>query len=429
MSREQHVAVIGGGIIGIASAHFLSERGYRVTVVDQGSIGGACSHGNCGLVSPSHILPLAQPGMLGSSVAESLRQDSALRIGWRLDWSFLKWMWRFASRCNQSDMLQSAGAIHPLLVESKRLYDKLVSSDGLACEWQSRGLMFVYRDRVAFDRSAEEVRVMEDQFGHRTERVESKDLLEREPSLRRDLAGAWYHNTDAHLRPDRLINSWVARLKRSGVRFVERTRWLHLQDESNRRTSAGLVRSAVLKCEQADAVDSLQADHFVIATGAWTPKWDSALGVRIPIEPGKGYSVMLPRPDRCPSVPMIFPQEHVAVTPMKSGLRLGSMMEFVGYDRSIDPDRIEFLRRGAAKYLVAPLPESHESPWFGWRPMTIDSTPVIGACPGFKNVVLAAGHNMLGLSMAPATGRIVADLISGRASADEIHRYRADRLI
>jgi D-amino-acid dehydrogenase len=143
-----------------------------------------------------------------------------------------------------------------------------------------------------------------------------------------------------------------------------------------------------------------------------TPLLNHQLGCRIPIQPGKGYSMTMSRPALCPRIPLIFPETRVAVTPMQSGYRLGSMMEFAGYDDSINSKRIELLKRGAEPYLREPWTEPVEERWFGWRPMTPDGKPVIDRAPTMSNVVIAAGHNMLGLSMAPATGRLVAEMLS-----------------
>jgi D-amino-acid dehydrogenase len=151
---------------------------------------------------------------------------------------------------------------------------------------------------------------------------------------------------------------------------------------------------------------------FIIATGAWTPLLSSHIGYRLPIQPGKGYSMTMPRPAICPRIPMLLMEHRVGVTPMQSGYRLGSTMEFAGYDTSLRPQRLELLRRGAAACLRDPYCEPIEEAWYGWRPMTYDSVPVIDRSPKYANLYLAAGHNMLGLSMAPATGQLVAELVA-----------------
>jgi D-amino-acid dehydrogenase len=158
----------------------------------------------------------------------------------------------------------------------------------------------------------------------------------------------------------------------------------------------------------------IAADAFVLAAGALTPFLNDHLGCRIPIQPGKGYSITMPRPGRCPTIPLIFEEHRVAATPFRSGYRLGSMMEFVGYDDSISPRRVAYLKAAASHYLYEPTAEPVVETWTGWRPMTPDSRPIIDRSPALSNVVIAAGHNMLGLSMAPGTGKLVAELLSGQ---------------
>jgi D-amino-acid dehydrogenase len=173
--------------------------------------------------------------------------------------------------------------------------------------------------------------------------------------------------------------------------------------------------------------EAMAADAFVMATGAWTPLLRDHLGCKVPIQPGKGYSLTMPRPDTCPSRPLIFPETRVAVTPFQSGYRLGSTMEFAGYDTTLNPDRLQLLRDGAAAYLRQPECEPIVEQWYGWRPMTWDSLPIIDRSPALENVMIAAGHNMLGLSMAPATGKLVAQLLGGTEPFLDPKPYRVSR--
>ncbi len=415
MNDGRRIVVVGGGIIGIACAHFLNRAGYQVTIVDKGRIGGECSHGNCGLVCPSHVLPLAEPGALGAAFKSMLSPQSPFHIRPRLDRGLWKWLWNFARRCNQAKMLESGRAIQPLLASSLSLYTQLVEQEGIECEWKKQGLLFVYKNQRPFDSYTRVNDLLTEEFNEPARRIGGPELGEFEPSLRPGLAGGWYFEHDAHLRPDRLVASWRAALQRRGVRFVEQE-GLDSLIETN-----GVVRAAKLEHQ------TIEADRFVIATGAWTPRLAGILRVRIPIEPGKGYSITLPRPSVCPRVPLIFPEHRVAVTPLDEELRIGSIMEFAGYDATIRPERLRLLTEGVGHYLRGELPSGVNEKWFGWRPMTYDSTPVIGPCPGFSNVFLATGHNMLGLSMAPATGRLISELISGQPTHLATDAYSALR--
>ena len=414
MSRDRgHVAIIGGGVIGLASAHYLADAGYEVTIIDRGAIGRACSYRNCGLVCPSHVLPLAEPGAIGAAVRALVQRDGAFRIRPRLDGRLWRWLWRFARRCNARDLVASGRAIQPLLRSSMELFEGIAKE--LDCEWQKRGLLFVYRRGDLLDAYASTNDLLAKEFDEAARRLGGDELHALEPALRRDLAGAWYFEDDAHLSPEGLLASWRSRCESRGVRCIENAMFDGFDGP------AGSVNTARVGGE------SLTADTFVVATGAWTPQIATRIGWRAPIEPGKGYSMLVPRPERSPEIPMIFPEHRVAVTPLAAGLRLGSIMEFAGYDETIAEGRLRMLRDGAGHYLEDSIPADRSAEWFGWRPMTWDSTPIIGPCPGYSNVYLATGHNMLGLSMAPATGKLIAELVSGAEPHLAVEPYRAER--
>ena len=208
-------------------------------------------------------------------------------------------------------------------------------------------------------------------------------------------------NATAICGPTVCSSAWRKVLESRGVTIREHTEVIHFRGEKKSlktlETSTGEVA----------------ADAFVVAAGAWTPLLNRELQCRIPIQPGKGYSLTMPRPQVCPKRPLLLEEHRVAVTPMQSGYRLGSMMEFVGYDTSLNPRRLQILKDGAAVYLKEPYTEPVEETWFGWRPMTYDGIPIIGRAPAYENVMIAAGHNMLGLSMAPATGKLIAEFLTG----------------
>jgi D-amino-acid dehydrogenase len=406
MSRA---VVIGGGVIGVACAYFLREHGWQVTIVDRGRIGGGCSHGNCGFVSPSHVLPLAEPGAVRRALASMLKKNSPFHIKPRLDWRLWSWLFRFARRCNSTDMLTSGRACHALLESSRLLYQELITREALACEWQREGLLFVYDTRLGFDAYAHTDEILAEHFGLPARRIEGDALTEFEPALRPGLAGAFFYEEDSHLRPDRLMAEWRRVLAERGVDIVEDCEFQGFDESASNSVNTRRASRAIT------SQGGLAADVFIVATGAWTPLLARQVGCRLPIQPGKGYSMTMPRPAICPRIPMLLMEHRVGVTPMHSGYRLCSTMEFAGYDTSLRRARLELLRRGAAACLRDPYCEPVEEEWYGWRPMTYDSVPVIDRSPKYDNLYLAAGHNMLGLSMAPATGKLVAELVVGDA--------------
>ena len=171
----------------------------------------------------------------------------------------------------------------------------------------------------------------------------------------------------------------------------------------------------------------LEADEVLIATGAWTPLLKESLGVRLPIQPGKGYSITMPRPKICPKYPMILEECHVAITPFDTGYRVGSTMEFAGYDTTLNQHRLNYLRSGAAEYLIEPTAEPVQEEWYGWRPMTADGIPFIDRSPKFSNLWVAAGHSMLGIAMGTGTGKLGAEMISGQKPHVDLKAYRIQR--
>jgi len=409
------VIVVGGGVIGAACAYYLAKAGWTVTVLDRGGFGKGCSHGNCGFVSPSHVLPLAGPGVIRQTIKALFAKDSPFSIKPRFDPELWTWLWRFARRCNERDMLSSATAIQALLNSSRTLYDELMSSEPFDCEWQTRGILFVFRTAAGIEHHAHCVDMLRSAFGVTATRYDGDAVRELEPTLKPGLAGGFHYPGDAHLRPDKLMASWLRVLEGHGVAIRD-----HCDVQSFQRDGGSAVHAVT-------AQGPFAADAFVVAAGALTPHLNNELGCRIPIQPGKGYSITMRRPARCPTLPLLFEEDRVAVTPMQSSYRLGSTMEFTGYDATLNRRRLTLLTEGARHYLTEPVGEPIEEEWFGWRPMTPDSVPIIDVSPKMSNVLIAAGHNMLGVSMAPATGKLIAEILGGTAPHLDLSRYRLSR--
>lgn len=411
----EQVVVVGGGVIGAACAHYLSRAGRSVTLIEQRTFGSGCSHGNCGYVCPSHILPLARPGALQDTIKTLFARNSPLLVRWRLDPAMWRWFWQFARKCNRRDMLQAGHAIQALLTSSRTLYDQLVADTLSDIEWETQGLLLVFHSQRGMDRYAATDHLLRREFDMGATRYDSAGLQALEPSLNRDVAGAWHYLTDAHLRPDKLMLAWQRVLTAQGVAIREQCQLRDLLVDGR------LVRGVVT------SQGEIRADQVVVAAGAWTPLLGRLLGVPIPIQPGKGYSLTMPRPKLCPRHSMIFEEHHVAATPMVSAFRIGSTMEFTGYDAGLTPARLQILRDAAAIYLREPHTEPVVESWAGWRPMTPDGLPMIGRVPAAENLLVAAGHGMLGVSMSPSTGLLVAEIASGKTPHIDPAPYALDR--
>ncbi len=400
----EHVVVVGAGIVGIACAHYLAESGYGVTVIDRGRIGGGCSHGNCGHICASHVLPLNEPGNLRAALLSLANPRAPFRVKPQWRGELLRWFWEFARRCNHRHALSAGSALKSILDASVREYQALFSAHGLEAGWQPQGLLYVLRTRRGMERFAAQDAMLRDTFGVGATRFEGSELVEFDPALRPGLAGGFLYEGDAFLRPDALTANWALRLKERGVGFVEGRRLLCVE------TAGGKIDRLVTDAGEATA------DHYVFALGAWSTGLAADLDCPIPVEPGKGYSVTTTRPRNCPRQALLFAEHRLAVTPFRDGFRLGSMMEFAGYDPTTSPQRIRQLVDSAKHYLHEPVGDQVLETWSGWRPMTWDSLPLVGRVPGLDNALLATGHHMLGMTLAPATGRLIAEIVGEEAT-------------
>jgi len=433
MAESKRVIVIGGGIIGLASAHFLAEAGQKVTVIDRGQIGAACSFANCGLISPSHVFPLPGPGAIRHGIAAMLKKNGPLRIKPGLNVRLWWWLTQFGLHCNLRDRMSGGHGRHALLSYSREFYVNFIPERKIDCDFEAKGCLMVHGSQKTLDEFDEINAVLDKEFDMGAQKLVGDELVAKEPAIKPNTAaGAWYYPQDAHLRPNLLVAGWKKLLVDAGVEFIESTSVAGF--ESHGKSKAGGVRvyqSPDSKVERlkkySGKTEVLEADSFVVATGSWTPFLNRELGCSIPIQPGKGYSLTMQRPSVCPEFPMIFENEKVAITPMASGYRIGSTMEFVGYNNTLQSQRLGLLREGASKYLQEPLGKAVELEWFGWRPMTPNGLPRIDRSPRFKNVVVAAGHNMIGVMTAPATGLLVSELITGKEPTLDPRPYAIGR--
>ncbi len=410
------VYIVGAGVVGAACAHYLAEAGCEVVLIDQGEFGRGCSHGNCGYVSPSHILPLCRPGAITSSLKTLFQSNSPFKIRARLDFQMWSWFLRFALKCNHKDMLAAGHARHSMLTSSRQLYQQMMEAGLLSdCDWETQGLMFVHQDPHHFEKFEKTNRLLTEEFGVSAERLDSVELLKREPALKPVVAGAWLYQCDAHLRPQMLMKSLRRLLEKQGVEIREHCQFMDIESVGGKVTQIRTSRG------------DFQPDHVIFATGAWSRMIQKKLGIHIPIEPGKGYSITMPRPKICPTHPMIFEDHRVAITPTQSEYRIGSTMEFAGFDSSLRQDRLRLLTDTARFYLHDTVAEPVVEKWYGWRPMSCDGVPIVGRIPKLNNAWLAAGHSMLGLSMATATGKLIAEMLTDNTPHIDPHPYRINR--
>jgi D-amino-acid dehydrogenase len=408
------VLVLGGGVIGLACALELLRAGRAVTVVERDQIGAGASHGNCGTITPSHAPPLAMPGQIRQALRWMFTPDAPFRVAPRLDPALIMWMLRFAARCNETTFRAAMQAKGTLLLAARAALGELIARERLECEWEEQGTLGVWRTQEGFARAQWLPPVLRE-LGLHCELLDRAEVARREPAVNDSIVGGIFHGSDASLRPDRYLDALATRVRDAGGTILEGTTVLGFERAGGKVTA---VRTSV---------GEIEARDIVFALGAWSPKLSPALGLSLPIQPGKGYSITFGRPGLAPRLPLVLKERMVCVTTWDSGLRLGSTMEFAGYDDTLNRVRLDALRRAATEYLVeAPIGAGVEE-WYGWRPMVYDDLPIIGRAPGASNLMLATGHGMLGVTESAITARLVRDLITGGEPTIDPEPFRPTR--
>ncbi len=411
---ESDVLILGGGVIGLACAYHLLKQGRQVTILDQGDIGGGSSHGNCGTLTPSHAMPLAMPGVVGTALRWLFKRDAPLRIKPRFDPALLRWLEAFRRRCNWADFSTTTSIKAPLLVRSVELIAELVAREKLDCEFQAQGTLHVFRNQKSLASSSWYSRILAE-VGIEVELLDGDRIESMEPALKPGVVGGYFNPGDAQLRPDR----FVAELLRLVIERGGRIR------ENHRIDSIDVERGRITRVRTTNG--DYSSREVVFALGAWSPPLARSLGLRLPIQPGKGYSITYSRPSICPRIPLTLKEASVCVTAWESGFRLGSTMEFAGYDSSLNKTRLNALRRSAAIYLHEPEGSQMQEEWYGWRPMTPDDLPILGRVRGIENLCMATGHGMLGVTLSAVTGLLVSEVIAGEKPSIDLAPFSAAR--
>jgi D-amino-acid dehydrogenase len=407
-SPRDDVLVLGGGVIGLSCALALRRAGASVRVLEQGEPGHGASHGNCGTLTPSHAIPLSVPGVRWKALRWMLKRDAPLYVNPRPDVERWRWLLSFARRSNLHDARRAAFARCAILQRSHALLPQWLAEEAIDCDYARRGTLYVFRDARALHAERADVDWLRE-LGITAEVLDAEALLAREPALKPGAAGGVLHPDDAQLRPDKLVEGLARRVRERGGVIETGTRIEGFDCAGGRvnavRTSRG----------------TFSGQRIVFALGAWSPRVARQLDMKLPMQPGKGYSITTSRPDPCPRTALVLREAGVCVTAWASGFRLGSTMEFSGYDTALNRTRLDALRRGAQTYLRAPFGGQLQEEWWGWRPMCVDEVPLIGPSTRWNNLLLATGHGMLGVSMSAATGELVAAQVAGsRAAIDPV---------
>ena len=415
MSAERHVVVIGAGVIGVCSAFYLVRRGFRVTVVDRDEPAHeGCSFGNAGMIVPSHFVPLAAPGMVALGLKWMWNPESPFWVKPRLSPELLGWGWKFCRAANARKVAQAAPLLRDLHVASRAAFEELSSADDFGLV--KKGLLMLCQTEHTLE---EEMKAAElaRQLGVPAEVLDAHGAGRLEPNVRMNIAGAVYFPNDCHLPPARFMHSMRERLAKSGVQFSWGANVTNFQRNGNR----------------IDAIDSsqgtLRGDEYVLCGGSWSTRIARQLELKLPMQAGKGYSLTLPTPRYLPNTCAILCEARVAVTPMGNALRFGGTMEIAGLNEDINPVRVQGIIKSALRYYPDLRAEDFAGvePWCGLRPCSPDGLPYIGRPARYSNLTIATGHAMMGLSLGPVTGQLVADILANANPSIDISQLNPNR--
>jgi len=401
LSEKSDVLIIGGGVIGVCTAYYLQQLGRQVTLVEKGEIASGSSHANAGMIVPGHAVPIAAPGVLTQGLKWMLNADSPFYIKPRLDSALFAWLWRFWRASGQKQYLSGLDALNDLAADSMELYKSLIVDENLDCSFEQKGWLVAYKTPRKLIEAADEANHLQQTYGVETQILDEVEARALAPLLRPGLAGGILFPSEAHLDSARFVEELTARLEAAGAAIHTGTEVTEIVKAGEKittvRTSAG----------------DFQAEQVVLAGGAWSPELIRSLGTDLPIQPAKGYSITLKKHATDPTLPISLSEARVVVTPLDNALRLAGTLELGGMDEGINQRRVRAIWNTANSYLDLQAEIEESAIWYGLRPCTPDGLPVISQAENTKNLFIAAGHCMLGMTLGPATGKLIAGMVCG----------------
>ena len=402
-----NILILGGGVIGVCSAYYLAQQGASVTLLEQGEIASGCSYGNAGWVVPSHSVPLATPDALKNGLKWMFDPVSPFYIKPRLDMQLLRWLLRFAQAANAKQIHQAIPVLRDLNMASRHLFDGLSTQAGMDFDYHQQGILMLFRTAAGFAGGQHEAHELHG-FDQPAVVLDQAQTRQMEPLVHPEVIGSVHFPDDAHLDPAIFVRQLAEQARQLGADIKTHTRVDGLRIEAGKivgaDTSAGFMR----------------ADQIVVAMGSWSPQLAHQLQINIPVQAGKGYSVTLKRPERCPQIPLGFGEARVVTSTLTHTLRLAGTMELSGIDLHIDQARVNAILAAPKRYLQDLGPLETIETWAGLRPCAPDGLPVIGRTKNHPNVILATGHAMMGLSLGPITGQLVSQIVCNAAPEIDI---------
>lgn len=401
------IIIIGGGIIGLSTAYYVLQQGHQITIIDKTDMLDGCSYGNAGYVSPSHFVPLASPGIVKQGFKWMINSKSPFYVQPRLSKSLLNWGIKFIKSSTKEHVASSAIPLRDISLLSKKLYEDLCNVAGFDFYYENKGMLEFFKTEEN-EYHGEQIVEASIKLGLDAKLLNKQEVQQMEPRLNMDIRGAVYFKCDAHMYPNKLMKDMIAFLKNKGVKI-----------QTNEEVKNFITEGNNIKGVQTNFSEYF-GEHIVLATGAWSGEVAAKLNLKIPMVGGRGYSMTFEDLPFKIHQPIILSEARVALTPMaENKIRFGGTMEITSTNTPPKMNRVKGILESVKKYfpdVEIPFPEK-EKIWLGFRPCSADGLPYIGKTDKYKNLVIASGHAMLGLSLGAATGKLVSEIINNEPAS------------
>ena len=400
MADRSDICVIGAGVIGICTAYELAKLGHKVTVVDQGDVCAGSSYGNAGLIVPSHCVPLSEPGIVKQGLKWMLDPDSPFYIKPRFDRNLVSWLWKFNRSCTDAHVARATPVLREMHLNSLALFEAFAQD--LDFSYEHRGSFYACNTESGLEHKIEDARIAA-RTGIRIEVLGPEEIRKLIPETPISAVGGVYYPEDGHLQPAQFVRAVAGEVEKLGGEVRSHHQVLGFGRNGNRVTSVRTTRG------------DISADTFILAAGSWSPMVARDLGVRLPIQPAKGYSITFKKPPNCPSLPMMMTEAKVGVTPMADTFRFAGTLELAGLDLTINQRRVDAILNAMPSYFPELSADEMEliEIWRGLRPCTPDGLPLLGRAEAYDNLIIGAGHATIGISLGPESGRILSRVVAG----------------
>ncbi|MDT0607354.1 NAD(P)/FAD-dependent oxidoreductase [Croceitalea rosinachiae] len=410
------VIIIGGGVVGLCTAYYLQKEGCNVTVIDKSTMDAGASYVNAGYLTPSHIIPMAAPGMISTGLRYMFNSSSPFYMKPRLDLDFLKWAWNFKKSSTHKKVAKAIPVIKEINVLSRELFMDIKKSGDLGIfHLERKGLLMLYQTNKMHDHEME-VAEKAKFLGLEVKELGQPELSKIEPDIAINAKGAIHYECDAHSTPSEFMARMKDYLITSGVKILKEQEVLDIDLNRGKQCQVKTTKATYF------------SDEVVLAAGSWSGNFGKKLKLNLSLQAGKGYRINVEEKTRI-KMPAILMEAKMAVTPMKGYTRFAGTMEFTGINHEIRKERIEAIAKGAENYYegLKISQDDKNAAQCGLRPVTPDGLPYIGKSKKYNNLTIATGHAMMGWSLGPITGKLVSELVCNNQMSMDISSFNPER--